>query len=62
MSNLKENVSEMIRRMPDDASLEDMQYHLYVLEKLQRGQADIRDGEGVCHKEAKERLAKWLTK
>ncbi|MFT5124838.1 MAG: hypothetical protein ACI97B_003476 [Verrucomicrobiales bacterium] len=62
MSNLKENVSEMIRRMPDDASLEDMQYHLYVLEKLQRGQADIRDGKGVCHKEAKERLAKWLTK
>lgn len=52
----------MIRRMPDDASLEDMQYHLYVLEKLQRGQADIRDGKGVCHKEAKERLAKWLTK
>ena len=60
MSALKDNVAEMIRSLPADSTLEDIQYHLYVLEKLRRGQQAIRDGLGVTHEEAKARLAKWL--
>ena len=61
MKLLKDDVAEMIRGLPADASLEDIQYHLYVLEKLQRGQKAIRDGHGVTHDEARAGLAKWLT-
>ncbi len=61
MKVLKDDVADMIRELPADASLEDIQYHLYVLEKLQRGQEAIRDGRGVTHEEAKARLARWLT-
>ena len=61
MKVLKDDVAEMIRGLPADSSLEDIQYHLYVLEKLRRGREAIKDGRGVTHEEAKARLAKWLT-
>lgn len=50
----------MIRELPADTSLEDIQYHLYVLEKLQRGQQAIRNGRGVTPEEARARLSKWI--
>ena len=52
MKNLKDDVAEMIQDLPADTSLEDIQYHLYVLDKLQRAQSAIRQGKGVTHEEA----------
>ncbi len=60
MSTVKQDVKELIDHLPEDASIEDIQYHLYVLEKVRRGQADIRNGRHFSSKEAKERLSKWL--
>ena len=42
------------------SSIEDIQYHLYVLEKIRKGQEDIADGRHFTHEEARERLRKWL--
>jgi hypothetical protein len=61
MKSLKKNVEQLIRNLPDDSTVEDMQYHLYVLDKIQRGQKAIRDGNGISHEEAKARLSKWIT-
>ena len=61
MKSTKENVEQMIRTLPDDSTMEDIQYHLYVLDKIQKGQQAIRDGKGISHEEAKARLAKWIT-
>jgi len=58
--NPKAEVSSMLEALPEDASLEDIQYHLYVLEKVKRG-LERADKEGtISHEEAKARLAKWL--
>jgi hypothetical protein len=38
MSTVKKEVSELLKRLPDDCTLEDVQYHLYVLEKVRRGE------------------------
>lgn len=61
MNATKDEIADMIRELPEEASIEDIQYHLYVLEKIRNGQAAIRDGEGVRHEDAKARLSKWLT-
>jgi hypothetical protein len=37
MSTVKAEVASMLSSLPEDASLEDIQYHLYVLEKVKRG-------------------------
>lgn len=59
---MKDEVAEMIHHLPEDASIEDIQYHLYVLEKIRKGQESIRDGKGISHEDAKIRLSKWITK
>lgn len=61
MESLKDEVAEMIQHLPEDSSLEDIQYHLYVLEKIRKGQKSIRDGQGVTNEEAKSRLSKWIS-
>jgi len=61
MKSLKQNVEQMIRNLPDNSTVEDIQYHLYVLDKIQKGQETIRDGKGISHEEAKARLSKWIT-
>ncbi len=61
MKSLKKNVEKMIRNLPDDSTVEDIQYHLYVLDKIQKGQQAIRDGKGISHEEAKARLSIWGT-
>jgi predicted transcriptional regulator len=61
MESLKQNVEQMIRNLPDDSTAEDIQYQIYVLDKIQKGQQDIRDGKGISHEEAKARLSKWIT-
>ncbi len=62
MNSLKDGVADMIHNMPDDSSLEDIQYHLYVLEKVRKGRQSIKDGKGISNEEAKARLSKWITK
>jgi ribosomal protein S20 len=60
VSSAKAEVKSMIEGLPEDASLEDIQYHLYVLEKVKRG-LERAESEGVIsHEDAKARLGKWL--
>ena len=60
MQTAKQDVATLLECLPEDSTLEDIQYHLYVLEKIKRGQKDIADGHSCTHEEAKERLSKWL--
>ncbi len=61
MNTVKKEVKTLLERLPDDCTLEDIQYHLYVLEKIQKG-IDRAEKEGtVSHEEAKKRLSKWIT-
>jgi|GEM_PF-220284 len=62
MSTLKDNIVQMIHHLPEDSTVEDIQYHLYVLEKIRKGQEPIKDGKGISHEDAKVRLSKWITK
>lgn len=60
MGTPKAKVSTMLETLPDSSSFEDIQYHLYVLEKINRG-LDRAATEGVIqYEDAKVRLDKWL--
>jgi hypothetical protein len=56
----KQTALKAIEHLQDSASYEDIMYELYVLQKIERGRQDIREGRTVSHVEAKERLGKWL--
>ena len=60
MPTAKQEVADLLRQLPDDCTLEDIQYHLYVLAKTSRGREDIAQGRGYVNDEAKQRLDRWL--
>ena len=61
MSTAKNEVQQLLNTLPDDCSLEDIQYHLYVIEKVRNG-LDVADTQGtLSQEEVEQRLGKWLT-
>ena len=60
MNPVKEHVERLLEKLPEDCSLEDIQYHLYVLEKVRGGLEDAAQNGSVSQEEAESRLSKWL--
>lgn len=60
MQSIKNDVIELIQKLPKNASYEDIQYEIYVHHNIEKGLDDINRGEYIHHKEAMERLKKWL--
>jgi hypothetical protein len=60
MNTPKAEVAAMLSKLPEDSSFEDIQYHLYVLEKVARGIARVATEGEVPHAALKQRLGKWL--
>jgi hypothetical protein len=60
MSSPKAEVSSMLETLADDVDFEDIQYHLYVLEKINRGLERVETEGAISHEDAKNRLNKWL--
>ena len=58
MSAVKEEAIRLIQSMPDDCSLEEIQYHLYVIQKIERGLAAIDEGRVVPQEEAERRVCR----
>ncbi|MCC5869268.1 MAG: hypothetical protein JJU27_12215 [Gammaproteobacteria bacterium] len=61
MISAKQEVQALLERLPEDCGLEDVQYHLYVIEKVQRGIQAANEHGSVPQDEAEQRLAKWTT-
>ena len=60
MNTAKENVRELLDRIPDNASFEDIQYHIYVCQKIERGLKDVEESRLLGQDEVERRMAKWL--
>ncbi|HKV91689.1 MAG TPA: hypothetical protein VJW20_03970 [Candidatus Angelobacter sp.] len=57
----KQEVESLLQRLPDNCSLEDIQYHLYVLEKVRSGLEDARANGAISQDEVESRLSRWLS-
>ena len=62
MDTAKEQVQQILEELPENASLEDIQYHIYVRQKIEQGLEDVAAGRVVSHEEVQRRLSKWLSK
>ena len=61
-SSVKEQVIKLVESLPDDCTWEDVQYHIYVREKIERGLKDVREERVLTQEEVEQRMAKWLGK
>lgn len=56
----KQDALRVLDGLPEDASLEDIQYHLYVLQRIARGREDVAAGRIVAQDEIERRMTRWL--
>ena len=59
-TNAKREALELIQQLPDNSSFEDIQYHLYVREKVEGGLRDLKNRRILSQKEVERRMKKWL--
>jgi predicted transcriptional regulator len=52
----KKKVLAAVEKLPADATIEDAIERLVLLAKIERGLAEIDDGKGISHREARRRL------
>jgi hypothetical protein len=58
---VKQTVRDLLERLPDDCSLDDVLYHLYVLQATARGLADAEAGRTIPHEQVSRALReRWL--
>ena len=62
MRTAKEEVRDLLDKLPDTVSLNDIQYHIYVRQKIQKGLDAERQGAVISQEEAVRRMARWLDK
>lgn len=60
MNTTKKEVQSLLKRLPDSCTLEDVQYHLFVLEKIQRGIERAKSEGTISQKQVEKRLKKWI--
>ena len=57
----KDTVRALLDRLPDDCSLDEVQYHLYVVQAVSQGRADAEAGRTISHERVDAELRrKWL--
>ena len=57
---LKEEVISLIKELPEDITLDDIIYHLYVKQKLLKAKEDIAQGRTYSHEQVKDMAEKLL--
>lgn len=57
---LKEDVKRVIDNMPNNCTLEDIQYLLYVRSKIDKGLKDIENGDLISQEAVERGMEKWL--
>jgi len=62
MSSVKRTVLDLVKGLPDTCTLEDVQYQLYVRQKVQRSMEAAAAGRVQTHDQVKKRLSKWLAR
>ena len=55
----REEVRRLLDSLPDDATYEDIQYHIYVQQKIDRGLEAAERGDFISDEEIERRIARW---
>jgi hypothetical protein len=59
MSQEKNEVLELIRRLPDNVTTSDIMEEIYFKQQVDKGLRDVAEGRVLSHTELKGKIAKW---
>jgi predicted transcriptional regulator len=58
MNAVKQEVTRLLNNLPEECTFEDIQYHLYVMQKIENGLKDEKKGNVYSQEEMEKRLSK----
>jgi predicted transcriptional regulator len=56
----KELIRKLLDLMPNDATIEEIQHQIYVLQKIQAGEKELEAGRIVSNDQVMQDLARWV--
>jgi predicted transcriptional regulator len=60
MQNIKSQVIEIIKGLPENITLDDIMEELYFKSHVDSGLKELDEGRGIPHEEVESRMSKWL--
>ena len=60
MGTGKEEIREILDKLPDDATLEDIQYQIYVRQQIRQGLSDAEAGRTLTQDQVQQRMSREL--
>ena len=58
----KQQIFELIKDLPDELDIDEIMYRLYVRQKLETAEKDVREGRIISHEEVVRETSKWFEK
>ncbi|MBT6502773.1 MAG: hypothetical protein HOK67_23030 [Deltaproteobacteria bacterium] len=59
METLREEAITVISKLPDSASIDDIMYRLYVIDKVRKGREAVQQGDSISIEELKGEMESW---
>jgi len=60
MTNVREQVIQILDALPEDATLDDVMAEIYFRMRVDKGLKDLDEGRWISQEELEKRMAKWL--
>ncbi len=60
MQNAKQEAIKILQTLPDDSTFEEIQYRLFVRQKIEQGLEDIEQGKTYSQEMVEKRMEKWV--
>lgn len=61
MGDIKEKVIQIIQRLPDGVTVDDIFSEIYFKLQVDSGLRELDEGKGIPHQKVKERMSKWIS-
>lgn len=58
----KQQILKLIKDLPDKVDIDEVMYRLYLRQKLEAAEKDVRRGRLVLHEEVVKETSKWFKK
>ncbi len=56
----KQEILELVQELPDEVDVDEVIYRLYLRQKLEAAEGDIREGRLISHDEVARETAQWF--
>ncbi len=62
MTITKQQVLEIIKGLPEEVDIDEIMYRLYLRQKLETAEKDVREGKVISHEEVVRETSEWFKK